>query len=102
MASYKGTTTAGFPNLFQLVGANTGLGQGIAVGLAQAGADIVAVGRSAPSETAELVAEAGRKLHAVSADLSSLEPIGRVVAEAYAAAGRVDILVINECIFVCY
>ncbi|HET6167627.1 MAG TPA: NAD(P)/FAD-dependent oxidoreductase [Marmoricola sp.] len=26
MASYKGTTTAGFPNLFQVVGANTGLG----------------------------------------------------------------------------
>ncbi|KRF36908.1 flavin-containing monooxygenase [Nocardioides sp. Soil805] len=26
MASYKGTTTHGFPNLFQLVGANTGLG----------------------------------------------------------------------------
>lgn len=26
MASYKGTTTAGFPNLFQIVGANTGLG----------------------------------------------------------------------------
>jgi cation diffusion facilitator CzcD-associated flavoprotein CzcO len=26
MASYKGTTTSGFPNLFQIVGANTGLG----------------------------------------------------------------------------
>jgi cyclohexanone monooxygenase len=26
MASYKGTTTHGFPNLFQIVGANTGLG----------------------------------------------------------------------------
>lgn len=26
MASYKGTTTRGFPNLFQIVGANTGLG----------------------------------------------------------------------------
>jgi cation diffusion facilitator CzcD-associated flavoprotein CzcO len=26
MSSYKGTTTAGFPNLFQIVGANTGLG----------------------------------------------------------------------------
>jgi 2-deoxy-D-gluconate 3-dehydrogenase len=78
-----------------VTGANTGLGQGIALGLAQAGADIVAVGRSAPSETADLVAKAGRRLHAVSADLSSLEPIGRVVSEAYAAAGRVDILVNN-------
>lgn len=78
-----------------VTGANTGLGQGIAVGLAQAGADIVAVGRSAPSETAELVAKAGRKLHAVSADLSTTQPIGRVVEEALAAAGRLDILVNN-------
>jgi len=78
-----------------VTGANTGLGQAIAVGLAQAGADIVAVGRSAPDETATMVAAAGRKLHAVSADLGSTEPIERVVFEAYAAAGRVDILVNN-------
>ncbi|WP_068877111.1 MULTISPECIES: 2-dehydro-3-deoxy-D-gluconate 5-dehydrogenase KduD [unclassified Phenylobacterium] len=78
-----------------VTGANTGLGQAIAVGLAQAGADIVAVGRSAPDETAELVAATGRKLHAVSADLSTTQPIERVVFEAYAAAGRLDILVNN-------
>jgi 2-deoxy-D-gluconate 3-dehydrogenase len=78
-----------------VTGANTGLGQGIAVGLAQAGADIVAVGRSAPDETAELVAAAGRKLHPVAADLSTTEPISRVVSEAYAAAGRLDVLVNN-------
>ncbi|WP_372782806.1 2-dehydro-3-deoxy-D-gluconate 5-dehydrogenase KduD [Phenylobacterium sp.] len=74
-----------------VTGANTGLGQGIAVGLAQAGADIVAVGRSAPDETAKMVAAAGRKLTAISADLGSTEPIARVVAEA----GPVDILVNN-------
>lgn len=78
-----------------VTGANTGLGQAIAVGLAQAGANIVAVGRSAPDETAELVAATGRKLHAVSADLSTTQPIERVVFEAYAAAGRLDILVNN-------
>ena len=78
-----------------VTGANTGLGQAIAVGLAQAGADIVAVGRSAPDETAKMVADAGRKLHAISADLGSTEPIERVVFEAYAAAGRIDILVNN-------
>jgi len=78
-----------------VTGANTGLGQGVAVGLARAGADIVAVGRSAPDETAELVAAAGRKLHAVSADLSTTEPIRRIVLEAYAAAGRLDVLVNN-------
>jgi 2-deoxy-D-gluconate 3-dehydrogenase len=78
-----------------VTGANTGLGQAIAVGLAHAGADIIAVGRSAPDETARIVAEAGRKLHAIPADLGSTEPIGRVVFEAYAATGRIDILVNN-------
>ena len=74
-----------------VTGANTGLGQAIAVALAQAGADIVAVGRSAPDETAKLVAATGRTLSAVTADLSTTEPIARVVA----AAGPVDILVNN-------
>ena len=78
-----------------VTGANTGLGQAIAVGLAQAGADIVAVGRSAPDETANMVAAAGRRLHVVTADLSSVEPVARIVSETYAAAGRVDILVNN-------
>ena len=78
-----------------VTGANTGLGQAIAVGLAQAGADIVAVGRSAPDETAKLVQAAGRKLYAVSADLSTTEPIARVLDEAQAAAGPISILVNN-------
>jgi 2-deoxy-D-gluconate 3-dehydrogenase len=78
-----------------VTGANTGLGQAIAVGMAQAGADIVAVGRSACDETAGLVALAGRKLFQVKADFSTTEPIERVVFEAYAAAGRLDILVNN-------
>jgi 2-deoxy-D-gluconate 3-dehydrogenase len=74
-----------------VTGANTGLGQAIAVGLAGAGADIVAVGRSAPDETARMVAAAGRRLSAVAADLSSIEPIARVMQEA----GDIDILVNN-------
>jgi 2-deoxy-D-gluconate 3-dehydrogenase len=74
-----------------VTGANTGLGQAIAVGLAGAGADIVAVGRSAPDETARMVAAAGRRLTAIAADLGSTEPIGRVMAEA----GPIDILVNN-------
>ena len=46
-----------------VTGANTGLGQAIALGLAQAGADIVSVSRRAPDETRALVEQAGRKLH---------------------------------------
>jgi 2-deoxy-D-gluconate 3-dehydrogenase len=78
-----------------VTGANTGLGQAIAVGLAEAGADIVAVGRSAPDETSRLVAATGRTLHALFADLGSTEPIARVISEAWALAGRLDILVNN-------
>jgi 2-dehydro-3-deoxy-D-gluconate 5-dehydrogenase len=78
-----------------VTGANTGLGQAIAVGLAQAGADIVAVGRSTPTETAAMVVATGRALHAIPADLSSVAPIADVVAQAVAAVGTIDILVNN-------
>lgn len=78
-----------------VTGANTGLGQAIALGLAAAGADIVAVGRSAPTETAAQVAALGRGLHAVPADLTSIAPIEGVVEETFRAMGRVDILVNN-------
>jgi len=41
-----------------VTGANTGLGQGMAIALAKAGADLVLVGRSAPTDT---ISEIGRK-----------------------------------------
>ncbi len=78
-----------------VTGANTGLGQGIAQALAMAGADIAAVGRTAPVETQKAVEALGRRFVAISADLSSMEPIGRVLDETVAAFGGVDILVNN-------
>lgn len=78
-----------------VTGANTGIGQGIAVALAEAGADIVAVGRSDPAETGEAVRATGRRFHAVSADLSTIEPVQRVIDEAAEAFGAVDILINN-------
>ncbi len=69
-----------------VTGANTGLGQAIAVALAEAGAGIVAVGRSGMAETKALVAASGRPFHEITADLATLEPIGRIVEEAEAAA----------------
>ena len=77
-----------------VTGANTGLGQAIAVALAQAGSGIVAVGRSAMDETEALVRRVGTPFAAVRADLATLEPIDRIVEEA-SAHGRVDILVNN-------
>ena len=77
-----------------VTGANTGLGQAIAVALAEAGAGIVAVGRSAMDETQALIQEKGRPFKAVAADLATLEPIDRIVAEA-SELGRIDVLVNN-------
>ena len=77
-----------------VTGANTGLGQAIAVALAQAGAGIVAVGRSAMDGTEALVGATGRPFRAVTADLATLDPIGKILDEA-AELGRPDILVNN-------
>ena len=78
-----------------VTGANTGLGQAIAEALATAGADIVAVGRTPPVDTRFAVEALGRRFHDVSADLSTMEPIARIVAETVEQFGGVDILVNN-------
>jgi 2-deoxy-D-gluconate 3-dehydrogenase len=78
-----------------VTGANTGIGQGIAIALAEAGADIAAVGRTAPAETEAKVKAAGRRFHHISADLSSVAPTKTIVPETLKALGRADILVNN-------
>jgi 2-deoxy-D-gluconate 3-dehydrogenase len=78
-----------------VTGANTGLGQAMAVALAEAGADIVAVGRSAAPDTEAGVLAAGRAFHFVQADLGQPNISGDVIATAKAAAAAPDILVNN-------
>lgn len=78
-----------------VTGANTGLGQGLAVGLAEAGADIVAAGRSVPTETEAAVKALGRKFAFVRADFSKPAVTAEVAAQAEASLGPVDILVNN-------
>ncbi|MAP94944.1 MAG: 2-deoxy-D-gluconate 3-dehydrogenase [Ponticaulis sp.] len=78
-----------------VTGANTGLGQGMAVALAEAGADLALVGRSAPEETVELVKQTGRKVHVIMADLGSLDPIDKIIGETKEELGGLDILVNN-------
>ena len=79
-----------------VTGANTGLGQSIAVALAEAGADIVAVRRSPLAETETCVRAAGRSFHSIVADLSTLEPIERIVTEASAMAGSISLSTMRE------
>ncbi|MCS3748592.1 2-dehydro-3-deoxy-D-gluconate 5-dehydrogenase KduD [Xanthomonas sp. 3793] len=78
-----------------VTGANTGLGQGIALALAQAGADIAAAGIQAPTETEEKVKALGRRFLAIEANLISIEPVQRIVDETIAGLGGLDILVNN-------
>lgn len=78
-----------------VTGCNTGLGQGMALALANAGADIVGVNRSDPAETIDLIQKTGRKFHNVTADMSKMESVGHVLKEAISTFGKVDILVNN-------
>jgi 2-deoxy-D-gluconate 3-dehydrogenase len=78
-----------------VTGANTGIGQGIAIALAEAGADIAAVGRTAPTETEAKVKAAGRRFLHISADLGSTKPIAEIIPATLKALGRADILVNN-------
>ncbi|MCI4567937.1 2-dehydro-3-deoxy-D-gluconate 5-dehydrogenase KduD [Lysobacter sp. CFH 32150] len=78
-----------------VTGANTGLGQGIAVALAQAGADIAAVGRSVPSDTEAQVLALGRRCAWIEATLDDTSSILGIVESATAHFGRIDILVNN-------
>jgi 2-deoxy-D-gluconate 3-dehydrogenase len=78
-----------------VTGANTGLGQAIALALAEAGADIAAAGRTAPTETQARVQSIGRRFAAIDADLTTIEPVARIVGETIAKLGGLDILVNN-------
>ena len=80
-----------------VTGASRGLGAGMAVALASAGADVVlhASGQP-PLETAQAITSAGGgRTHAVMADLSDRAATARMIDEAVAAFGRLDILVNN-------
>ena len=78
-----------------VTGANKGLGQGIALALAEAGADIVAVSSSNADDTGAKVRALGRRFHFIAADLTSTAPIPGIIDGTLAAFGRLDILVNN-------
>jgi 2-deoxy-D-gluconate 3-dehydrogenase len=78
-----------------VTGGNTGLGQAIALALADAGADIASVARRPSDETTARVLAMGRRALAIQADLTSIAPLEDIVEEATAALGPIDILVNN-------
>jgi 2-deoxy-D-gluconate 3-dehydrogenase len=78
-----------------VTGANTGIGQAIAIALAAAGADVACVGRTPAEDTVAKIRALGRKAEIVSADLSTIEPVQRVVDETIEKLGGLDILINN-------
>ena len=78
-----------------VTGGNAGLGQGIALALAKAGADIAVASRQPASETAALVRALGRRCVELRADLTSIEPIPGMIETTLSELGRLDILVNN-------
>lgn len=78
-----------------VTGANTGLGQAMAVALAQAGADIVLVGRSSAQETKAAIEKVGAKAIEIKADLGDKSSWKEVIESAHKQTGHLDILVNN-------
>ncbi|WP_435930063.1 2-dehydro-3-deoxy-D-gluconate 5-dehydrogenase KduD [Dryocola sp. BD613] len=82
-------------NVALVTGCDTGLGQGMTLGLAEAGCDIIGVSRKIPQDTAEKVQALGRRFTAIQADLSQPDVIPGLVEEAVARMGKIDILLNN-------
>lgn len=91
-------------NLFRLdgktaivTGASSGLGVAFAVGLAEAGADVVLAARRVHllDATAGLISHAGREALAVQTDIADPGSCTALVASAMKRFGRVDVLINN-------
>ena len=78
-----------------VTGCNTGLGQGMALALAEAGADIFGVYNSGTGDTPELVEKLGRKFVGYQANLCDTSVVQGIVDAALKAYGHIDILVNN-------
>jgi 2-deoxy-D-gluconate 3-dehydrogenase len=78
-----------------VTGARTGLGQGMAFGLAEAGADIVGIDLTPLTETKKGVEERGRKFLGIEKNLSNLKAIEEVTFQVLQEFKKIDILINN-------
>ena len=78
-----------------VTGASRGIGQSIAVGLAEAGANVALVARSDLSDTAKAVEATGQKALCLNVDLGDKAVIPGLIAETVEVFGSIDILVNN-------
>jgi 2-deoxy-D-gluconate 3-dehydrogenase len=76
-----------------VTGASRGLGEGMAIGMAEAGASVVVVASSNKiNDTADKIKELGRKSLAIQADLTSIKPISKIIEKTLNEFGKIDIL----------
>ena len=78
-----------------VTGCNTGLGQAIAIGLSEAGADIAGVARRDATETQRAIEGLGRKFHLIKIDLLEPNAPRQITKATVETFGRIDILVNN-------
>ena len=77
-----------------VTGASRGLGAGMAIGLAEAGADLVVVARSARlQETVDKIKAMGRRCIGVQADLIDIKVIPQIIDATLKEYGHLDILI---------
>jgi 2-deoxy-D-gluconate 3-dehydrogenase len=78
-----------------VTGAGRGLGQGAALGLAAAGADLALVGLTSTDETAQRVRALGRRVCQIQANLLERAAVQRIVDATVKELGGIDILLNN-------
>jgi len=80
-----------------VTGSTRGLGQGAAVALAEAGADVALLDRADAGDTAEMIRALGRRVHLIRRDLVQATPdeIASAVTEVVDELGDLHILVNN-------
>ncbi|GAB6929449.1 2-dehydro-3-deoxy-D-gluconate 5-dehydrogenase KduD [Paenibacillus sp. JCM 10914] len=78
-----------------VTGSARGMGQGIAIALAEAGADIVAVSMNTSADTIDAISSLGRQAAEIRVDLSDQSKLQTTFDQALELTGHVDILVNN-------
>jgi 2-deoxy-D-gluconate 3-dehydrogenase len=78
-----------------VTGASRGLGQAMAIGLAEAGADVALTASSSTDETAKKIRALGRKACQIQANLLDPKAVLQIVETTVKELGRIDILVNN-------
>ena len=78
-----------------VTGGSTGLGAGMSLGLAEAGADLALVDRVSSSETEQKIKALGRQTSVIVADLSKKEAPQEIIKKVLDKFGKIDILINN-------